>query len=128
MRRFLSLLALAAVLAVAERAASQPGGEFGVLNPTPAAPPPRALPAGVEPVHQAASARVNAFPLNAQAGPWLVCAVTYIGHDGDSLSRQVAQQLQGKHNLPVYIFNRGEEERKKQHEEWEALRKQYPGT
>src|SRR5262245_380745 len=106
MRRFLSLLALAAVLAVAERAASQPGGEFGVLKTTPAAAPPRALPAGVEPVRQAGPARVNPFPLTAEAGPWMICAVTYIGPDGDSLSRQVAEQVQGKHKLAVYIFNR----------------------
>lgn len=139
MRRFLFLLALAAVaggLAIGERAAGQPGEEFGVLRTTPAAAPtatpspapsPASLPAGIEPARPTGAA-ANPFPLSAEAGAWMICAATYLGPDGAELARQLAVDLRTRHQLPAYIFNRGDEERRKQTEEWEAMKKRYPGV
>ncbi|MFO0846421.1 MAG: hypothetical protein U0797_29310 [Gemmataceae bacterium] len=136
--RKLLWLPLAAALGVVvggSQAFGQAAEEFGVLKTTPAAapvnPPPRAVPAGVEPVRPAtpAAARpANPYPVSAEAGAWMICAASYIGPDGPELSRQVAQHLRERHKLAAFIYNRGDEERRRQEEEYQALQKQYPGV
>lgn len=139
MRRFLYLLAVAAVaggLATGDRAAGQPDEGFGVLKTTPApaptatpptSPAPAALPAGVEPARTTA-APANPFPLTPDAGAWMICTATYLGPDGAEVARQLAVDLRTRHRLPAYIYNRGDEERRKMNEEWEATRRRYPGV
>jgi hypothetical protein len=109
--------------------------EFGVLQvPGTAhpqaqiapAPTPAPLPSGLEPAQP--SATTNPYPLTPTAGPWLICAATYQGPDGFDLALQVAQQLRQEHRMTTYIYNRGDEERKAQQQEWEALKKRYPGV
>jgi hypothetical protein len=151
MRRLLWLPLAAAfgVLGVSAPAFGQAAEEFGVLKTTPAAPvspPPRTVPAGVEPAQQPGSPgmspvsashykpgcappqRVNPYPLTPEAGTWMICAASYLGGDGPELSVQVAQQLREKHKLAAFIYNRGDEERRKQEEDYQALQKQYPGV
>ncbi|MFO0877509.1 MAG: hypothetical protein U0840_09055 [Gemmataceae bacterium] len=142
MRRLL-WLPLAAALGIAGlgvHALAQPGDDFGVLKTTPAAPAaPRTVPAGIEPdprsaapAPAAASAPahrpVNPYPLPPDVGAWMVCATTYVGPDGLNLATQVVRELREKHRLGAYIYNRGDEERRRQDEEHEALKKRYPGV
>src|SRR5262245_51174358 len=134
----LSLLAtVAAALAVAPRVHSQPGDDFtSTLRTTPApAPAPRSapststLPAGIEPVHPTANAPPpNPYPLPANAPPYLICAAAFAGPDGAELARQTCAELRQKHSLAAYVYNRGDEERKKQEEEWERQKAAYPGV
>jgi hypothetical protein len=91
--------------------------------------PPAVLPPGMTPAGSASenfSAPVNPFPLTPEAGPWLICAAHYVGRDGAELSRQVAVELREKHHLNAWIYNRGEEERRRQNEEWQRFRAQFP--
>lgn len=145
MRRLLGLAmaALVGMLGWASLASSQQGeDEFGVLKTAPAksaapasspttpgaSPAPRNLPQGIEPNTGSASPRSapeNPYPVTPDAGAWMICAATYIGPDGPVLSRQVATELREKHQLATYIFNRGDEERRKQDEEFEAMKKRY---
>src|SRR5207244_2864268 len=128
MRRLL-LLPLAA-LGVTVSTYAQSTEEFGVLKTTPATTPaaqaPRNVPAGIEPVRpapQATTRPANPYPITPEAGTWMICAATYLGPDGPTLSAQVAKQLRENHRLAAYIFNRGDEERQKQEEEFQALQK-----
>jgi hypothetical protein len=131
MRRLLFLLPLGAavgLLAFAHAVLGQAGEQFGVLRSAPAV----GLPAGIAPATPAgtaAGAPANPFPLTANVGPWLISVAHYIGFDGAELSRQVALDLRNNHHLDAYIYNRGDEERRKQDEEWEQLKaKSPPGT
>jgi hypothetical protein len=117
--------------------------DFGVLRGGPTAAGPSGLPAGVvptpstpeRPADRPSPARPrtyptynNPYPLTADAGAWLICAAHYSGPDGFGLAKQVADILRDRHRMPVFILNRGAEERRKQDEEWEALKRQYPGV
>ena len=129
MRRLLLALPLAAAIGLlgVPRALSRPDDDFGVLKTAPARPAGDTLPAGVEPSRSAPrpAAPANPYPITADAGPWVICAASYVGPDGDTLSRQVCEDLR-KRRLPAYIFNRGEEERRKAAKEWDERVKMYP--
>lgn len=137
MRRLLWLPLAAAfgVIGVSAPAFGQAAEEFGVLKTAPAAPsaspPPRQVPAGVEPVKAEAPPPpkpANPYPVAPEAGAWMICAASYLGPDGPELSGQVARELREKHKLAAYIYNRGDEERRKQEEEFRELQKRYPGA
>jgi hypothetical protein len=68
----------------------------------------------------------NPYPITAEVGPWLICAAHYVGPDGAELARQVVVELRDKHRLNAFIYNRGDEERRKQNEEWERFKAQFP--
>lgn len=123
MRRLLLALPLGAAIGLlsAGRAASRPD-DFGVLKGAPAAAGTK-VPAGVEP---AAAPPPNPYPIGPEAGEWVICAASYVGPDGVTLSRQVCESLRQQHRLAAYIFNRGEEERRKHEEEWQKQRAAYP--
>ena len=107
-----------------------PDGEFGVLKTTPATP----LPSGVEPISSPLSSpqsrtpapRTNPYPVTLQVGPWLICVAHYVGYEGFTLAQQVALELRDKHHLAAYIYNRGDEERRQQEEEWQKYKAKYP--
>jgi hypothetical protein len=68
------------------------------------------------------------YPVTPAAGPWMICAASYMGPDAPELARQLVLEIRSRHNLPAYIFNHGDEERRKQREEHERLRQLYPGV
>jgi hypothetical protein len=117
------LAAAVGMLAGVDRVAGQQGEQFGVLKTAPAT----GLPAGIEPERsRTPAAPANPYPLPADAGPWLICAAHYIGFDGATLAKQLVEELRNKHNLKAWIYNRGEEERRKQDEEWQRYKAQFP--
>jgi hypothetical protein len=128
-------------------AQGRPDETFGTLRTTPVAPKapasgtplPRGavpdydgyggndLPQGVEPDSRPAPVH-NPFPISPAVGPWVVCAAHYAGPDGFELARQVTTILREKHRMQAYIFSHGDEERRKQDAEWDALKQRYPGA
>jgi len=66
------------------------------------------------------------YLLTADAGPWLICAASYVGPKSKELAHEMVMQIRHLYHLPAYVLNRGEEERKKQQEEFERLRAQHP--
>jgi hypothetical protein len=128
MRRFLLLPALAAAVGLVaglDRAAGQQGDGFGVLKSAPAG----GLPTGIQPEQLSTSTErtpPNPSPLPAEAGPWLICAAHFTGFEGADLAKHLVEELRNKHHLRAWIYNRADEERRKQDEEWEQYKKRFP--
>ncbi|MFZ9791936.1 MAG: hypothetical protein ACO3GX_12385 [Gemmataceae bacterium] len=78
------------------------------------------------PFISANQASKNPYPLTPDAGTWVVCCASYTGADAPELSRQVAEVLRSRDRLPAFIFNHGEEEKKKQVAEFERWQKLNP--
>jgi hypothetical protein len=136
MKRLLWWLPALAVVAfgVGSRVSARPDDDFGVMRTTPLAPPaaPSGLPAGIRPAGTTAPGGrapvPNPYPLPANGKPWMICAATYLGPDGAELARQLAAELRDKHRLAAYIYNRGDEERRQQEEEWQERLKNAHGA
>ena len=52
-------------------------------------------------------------PLTPEAGNWLICCASYTGPEAAEMARQCAQIIRTRDNLPAYVINYGEQERKK---------------
>lgn len=52
------------------------------------------------------------YPITPEAGPWVICAASYVGPNARQLAREVVFQLRRRDNLPAYFFDYSEEERK----------------
>ena len=72
------------------------------------------------------SASKNPYPLTVEAGTWLICCASYSGVDAPELSKQISEVLRTRDNLKGYIFNYGEEEKKKQIADFERRQKMSP--
>lgn len=96
------------------------GGLAGLLlaltsqGQTPA--PPRSEPPPVNPAGN--------YQLSPLAGQWMICAASYTGSDAPELARQLVEQIRTRYRMQAYIFNRADEERRKQKEELDRLQKQ----
>jgi len=66
--------------------------------------------------------------LPANAPPFLICAAAFVGPDGAELSQQLCKELRQKYKLTAYVYDRGDEERKKQEDEWQREKAAYPGV
>src|SRR5262245_14606949 len=66
------------------------------------------------------------YPVTPQAGPWLICAASYTGPEAPELARQLVLWIRTQHNMPAYVFNHADEERRKQQEELNRIQEQYP--
>lgn len=65
-----------------------------------------------------------AYAVTPQAGPWMICAASYLGPDAPELANKLCEFLRSR-RYPAYVYNRGNEERKKFQDE---LDKMYPGA
>jgi hypothetical protein len=65
-------------------------------------------------------------PLSPEAGNWLICCASYTGADAAELARQCALIIRTRDNLPAYVINYGEQERKKREAEIEQELKLNP--
>jgi hypothetical protein len=68
------------------------------------------------------------YTLTAEAGPWLICATCYVGDKAWQSAHEMCLEIRKRYNLPAYILNRGEKERKQQQAEVDQLQKQYPNV
>jgi hypothetical protein len=78
-----------------------------------------------------ASARVEADPnrdyaVTPEAGPWMICVTTYVGPQAPRLAQQMILEIRSRFDLPAFVVNRGDEERRKQQQELQELHKQFP--
>jgi hypothetical protein len=78
-----------------------------------------------------ARARVEADPnkeyaITPEAGPWMILVTTYVGPEAPQLARQMTLEIRSRFDLPAYLVNRGAEERRKQQQELDQFRKQFP--
>jgi hypothetical protein len=140
MKKLLWWLPVLAVVGfgVGSRATARPDDDFvGQMRTTPLAPPPSGLPAGVQPDRLPTPGRggapaptpiPNPYPLPTNGKPWMICAATYLGLDGAELARQLVVELRTKHKLSAYIYNRGDEERRSQEQEWQERLKNAHGA
>ena len=139
MKRLLWWLPMIAAvcIGVGSRVTARPDEEFvPQLSTTPATPPPSGLPRGVEPDRviprrgSPVTAPVpNPYPLPTNARPWMICAATYLGTDGADLARQLAHELRTKYGITsAYIYNRGDEDRRKQEEDYQERLKNAHGA
>ncbi len=61
-----------------------------------------------------------------ELGPWMIYVYSYEGPEAPIMARQMVAELRGQYKLPAYVFNRGEEERRKEYERvCDVLRKQH---
>lgn len=60
------------------------------------------------------------------AGPWMICAASYTGPEAAGKARDLVLDLRRHHNLPAYVFNRGDKERREQQAERDRLKQLCP--
>jgi hypothetical protein len=68
------------------------------------------------------------YPINPQAGPYVIVAATYKGSDGNDLAHQLIHYLRTKQNLPAYFYNFADKQKaecKAAEENWKV---QNPGV
>ena len=64
------------------------------------------------------------YRVTPEAGPWMICAASYMGEPAAKLAHDLTLELRQRYQLPAYVFNRGAEERRKQQEEFDNERQQ----
>jgi len=79
---------------------------------------------------QTGYARVEADPnkdyaITAEAGPWLIYTAHFVGQDAPQLAHEMVLEIRSRFNLPAWVFNRSEEERRIQQEKVRQLREKY---
>jgi hypothetical protein len=67
-----------------------------------------------------------AYAVSPQAGPWMICVASYQGESSSELAYLLCTHLRQK-NLPAYVYNRGNAERKKLQDELDQWQKANPG-
>jgi hypothetical protein len=69
----------------------------------------------------------DAYTITPQAGEWVICVASYSGPEAPELAYLMAGYIRTKHNMPAFIFNHADEERRKAKEELERIQQEYPG-
>src|SRR5579871_5851280 len=74
----------------------------------------------------ALAAPVTAHPadyaVTPQAGPWMILVASFEGEDSGKQAEEMVTIIRRDYKLPAYVYNRGEEERRKEHERVERIR------
>jgi hypothetical protein len=58
----------------------------------------------------------------------MICAACYVGEQAPQLAHDLVLEIRTRYNLPAYVINRGEEERRRQREELKRLHERYPDS
>jgi hypothetical protein len=69
-------------------------------------------------------AHVEADPNNEYAvtptdGVWMICAASYVGEPAKQLAHTLVIEIRQRYDLPAFVFNRGDVERRQQQEEFD---------
>jgi hypothetical protein len=87
-----------------------------------------AQPGGINGLIQSSHEDINAaYAVTQEAGPWMICVGSYLGESAPELAYQFCTHLRQK-NLPAYVYNRGNAERKKLQDELDRQQKAMPGV
>jgi hypothetical protein len=76
-----------------------------------------ALSAAAEPV-------ADTYAISPDAGPWVICAASFLDGEAIGLAHQLVDQLRSRYHLQAYIFDWGDDEKQKdleEHRKKEAL-------
>jgi hypothetical protein len=65
----------------------------------------------------AAADPADRYTITPDVGPWAICVASYVGEEAPNLAHQLAEQLRTRDHLAAYVFDRGDEERKRDWEE-----------
>jgi hypothetical protein len=65
------------------------------------------------------------YALTPEAGPWMIYAAHFAGPSAPQLAHEMALEIRSRFNLPAWVFNRSEEERRIQRERVQQLREKY---
>lgn len=68
----------------------------------------------------------KSYVVTPEVGPWMICVTSYTGTQAVPLAHTLALEIRQRDNLPAWVFNRGDEERRKQQAERERLKQQFP--
>jgi hypothetical protein len=64
------------------------------------------------------------YPVTPEVGTWMVCAASYMGDDAPKLAHALVLELRGQYDLPAFVFNHGDAERRQMREELDRKRRQ----
>jgi hypothetical protein len=64
------------------------------------------------------------FPITPAAGEWLILIQSYTGENSEQLADELAATLRRDYKLNAYVFNRSEEQQRKERERVEKLRRE----
>jgi hypothetical protein len=67
------------------------------------------------------------YEVTPSTGLWMICAASYTGDNAGDKANDMVLDIRRNFNLPAYVFNHGAEERRKQQEEIDRIRKLCPG-
>ncbi len=62
------------------------------------------------------------------AGPWMICATCYVGPQSAQLAHEMVLEIRSRFNMPAYVRNKGEEQRKEQQEQLRKWHEEHPGV
>jgi hypothetical protein len=79
---------------------------------------PTALPAPVE------TDPSKPYVLTPEVGPWVILAASFKGANCSDFAHQAVLCVRQRDHLPAYVYDRGEEERRQQHEFMEQMRRE----
>jgi hypothetical protein len=66
------------------------------------------------------------YPVTPEAGAYLICAASYTGPQAAQTAHELVLDIRRHFNLPAYVFNKGDKERREQQAERERLKKLCP--
>src|SRR6266446_3283347 len=78
-----------------------------------------------------ALARVEADPskeyaITPEAGPWVISATCYVGPDAAVLAHELVLEIRSRFDLPAWVFNKGDNERRQNMENWRKMQEALP--
>jgi hypothetical protein len=63
-----------------------------------------------------------------EAGPWMIKAAVFVGPEAPPLAHKMIIEIRRGYQLPAYVFNFGQQERRKRDEELQRMHRLYPET
>jgi hypothetical protein len=65
------------------------------------------------------------FAVTPQVGPWMICVASYRGEEARANAEEMCRELRTRYKVPAYLFNRADEERRKEAERVADIREQH---
>ena len=65
------------------------------------------------------------YKITPEVGSWVICAASYTGPKAQEMAHELILEIRSRFSLPAFVFNHGEEERRKQQETLQRIHEQY---
>jgi hypothetical protein len=66
------------------------------------------------------------YAITPDAGPWVICAASYTGPEAAQKAHDLVLEIRSRYNLPAFVFNRSEKERREQDEQRARMKQLCP--